>query len=270
MNFSAISEKSLSGRLLRFAGYHLVPGWLRMPIMQGASRGMKWIVGSHVPACWLGCYEFGKREQMEQAITPGSTVYDIGAHCGFFTLLSASLVGPTGHVVAFEPLPANLRYLREHVRLNQLANVTVMDAAVSDQCGTAWFDDVPERSSRVAGHLTAQGTLEVKTVALDALIEAGELPPPDFLKIDAEGAEMLILTASEHLITTRHPTVFLDAHGRKLHGECMEFLAAHGYDVRTTCEEIFVLDDGTERFFGEMIAVPTPTGTATEVGDQGG
>ena len=59
-------------------------------------------------------------------------VFDIGANTGFYTLLASVLVGPQGRVFAFEPVPLNLRYLNEHLRLNNIKNVSVIDAAVAE------------------------------------------------------------------------------------------------------------------------------------------
>lgn len=68
-------------------------------------------------------------------VPPDGTVYDVGAHAGFFTLLASQLVGPGGRVVAFEPDPGNRSYLERHIRLNRVGNVTIVDAAVSDRTG---------------------------------------------------------------------------------------------------------------------------------------
>ena len=57
--------------------------------------------------------------QISKTITPGAVVYDIGAHVSFYTLLAARLVSPGGKVVAFEPVPQNIYYLKEHLRLNR-------------------------------------------------------------------------------------------------------------------------------------------------------
>ena len=74
--------------------------------------------------------------------------------------------------------------------MNRLANVTVVEAAVSDFDGISHFDCA---SSAVAGHLSAEGSLAVRTISLDHEIDSGALPEPDYIKIDAEGAELRIL-----------------------------------------------------------------------------
>ena len=54
-------------------------------------------------------------------------------------MLLARGVGPTGRVIAFEPNTANVALLRKHLRLNRIDNVEIVEAAVSDKEGTAFF-----------------------------------------------------------------------------------------------------------------------------------
>ena len=119
INWSRISSKSLLGKIIRFP-LGLLPANTQMPIMQGRLKGKKWIVGSSVHGCWLGSYEFDKQLLFERTITQGSIVFDLGGNVGFYTLLASELVGPDGKVFVFEPVPRNLYYLKEHLRLNHV------------------------------------------------------------------------------------------------------------------------------------------------------
>ena len=130
----------------------------------------------------------------------------------------------------FEPAPQNLFYLKEHLRLNHVDNVTVMEAAVSDKSGVVSFD---EGSNSSAGHIvTTDGKLQVKTVALDELISTGEIPIPDYLKIDIEGAEALALSGAKSMLAKSHPTIFLATHGKSIHQECCHILRSLDYELR--------------------------------------
>jgi len=166
VNFSAISDKTLVGKLLR-SPLDLIPRNTVVPILQGSLKGRKWIVGSSNHGCWLGSYEYDKRLAFERVVGDGGVVFDIGAHVGFYTLLASVLVGPSGKVIAFEPVPRNVRYLQAHLRINHVSNVELIEAAVSDRMGVASFDESPGNST---GHLACGGSLRVKTVALDQLI----------------------------------------------------------------------------------------------------
>jgi len=230
MNFSGISNAKPLGKILR-APLRFVPKDAEVPILQGKLRGKRWIVGSSNHGCWLGSYEYEKRRRFEQTITPGSVVFDIGAHVGFYTLLAADLVGPAGRVVAFEPVSRNLTYLRRHLRQNGFSHVTVIDRAVCDRTGVARFEEGPG-SCKLMGRLSPTGEFWVNTVSLDEKVSCGELPPPDFIKIDVEGAELLVLWGATTVLSRARPKLFLSTHGAELHRECCEFLHALGYTTR--------------------------------------
>src|SRR5262245_36376035 len=119
-------------RALRFP-LTLIPPQTRVPILFGPLAGARWIVGSGNHVVWIGLYEYRKQVAFKRALNQGAVVFDLGAHAGLYTLLASRLVGPRGVVVAFEPLPRNIAYLKDHLRLNRAANVRVIAAAVSDQ-----------------------------------------------------------------------------------------------------------------------------------------
>ena len=82
-----------------------LPPRLVVPILTGRLRGRKWIVGSGVHSCWIGSYELEKQLAFARVTPFGGTVLDLGANVGFYTVLAAELVGPSGRVHAFEPVP---------------------------------------------------------------------------------------------------------------------------------------------------------------------
>lgn len=234
INFSALPYDAWYGRAIRWP-LKLIPSNLVAPILQGPLRGKKWIVGSSVHGCWLGSYEIEKAKLMKQRIGPGAVVFDIGAQAGYHTLLSSECAGPGGSVYAFEPLPRNLKYLHAMVELHRLKNVAVMESAVSDFGGPAFFD---ANSDPVAGRLSANGSMRVRCIQLDEEVQAGRLPPPTFLKIDVEGAEMKLLAGARHTLERHRPEIVLDTHTflggefAPLHERCSRFLQEVGYQLR--------------------------------------
>lgn len=233
MNISGISSKSLLGKGLRFP-LRFIPSNTVLPVLQGRLRGYKWVVGSHVHGCWLGSYEYKKQLFVVKTIASGTVVFDMGAHVGFYTLLFSDLVGPAGQVVAFEPLPRNVQCLKRHIRLNNLSNVTVIEAAVSDKGGTALF---AESGSSATGHLSVFGQHQVLQVSIDELITAGEIPVPDYLKIDIEGAEYLALMGAKSILANHHPTIFLATHGCDVHERCCALLVELGYELKAVTDQ---------------------------------
>ena len=235
MNFSGIPEKSLIGKLLRLP-LKLLPGNAQVRILQGKLRGKRWIVGSGNHGYWLGSYELEKQQVVIQRIMPGSVVYDIGGNVGFYTLLASVLVGDSGKVISFEPLPRNIYYLKEHIRINQIRNVTVFDAAVSNEEGSVHFDERPNPSM---GKITSTGALTVKTVVLDKLYQNQQIAAPDYMKIDVEGAELAVLLGAKSILETLHPTIFLATHGSKVQRECVQLLNTFDYQIHIINKDIY-------------------------------
>jgi predicted methyltransferase len=84
-------------------------------------------------------YEPETSALMKRIIREGMTVFDLGAHVGYYTLLAAEQVGVTGHVFAFEPDPENYAVLIKNVELNGYKNVTFINMAISDMSGIETF-----------------------------------------------------------------------------------------------------------------------------------
>jgi FkbM family methyltransferase len=225
MNFSKLDYQSALGKILRFP-LRLIPKGMVLPILQGRLRGRKWIVGAGEHGYWLGSYEMNKRLAFEREIKPGSVVYDIGANVGYFSLLAAVLSGENGKIYAFEPLPRNIEFLRKHIALNKGLNIQVIEAAVSSHSGEAFFE---LGASSAMGHLTAEGGLRVNMVSLDTLVSNGEIAPPDYMKIDVEGAEHDVLRGAEEIINDYQPLLFLDTHQRSAHYNTIQILEQHHY-----------------------------------------
>jgi FkbM family methyltransferase len=176
----------------------------------------------------------------------GETVFDVGAHCGVSTHHFSKLVGPTGRVVAFEPDPVNYSLLLLNIERHQLSNVTPLQIAVSDKHGEAEFNCEETIGSGLRQHSTRTSigkVVMVKTITLeDAFLEWG---PPSFCKIDIEGAEIAVISASRdflqkvscqftldtgHLVDGSHT----DKRIEKLFQECGYESATSSPDIRTT------------------------------------
>jgi FkbM family methyltransferase len=245
MNFSRINYRSFIGKLLRLP-LKLIPKGMVLPILQGQLRGKKWIVGAGEHGYWLGSYEYNKRLAFERLVGPGMVVYDIGANVGYFSLLASVLAGPEGQVVAFEPLPRNIRYLQQHLQINHLENVRIIEAAVADHDGQAAFNLGP---SSAMGYLASDGDVKVQMVSLDTLLAEGQLDPPDVIKLDVEGAEYEALRGGRDLLEAHRPLLFLDTHGRKAHHFTVALLDELGYRFE-------ILDGKSMQTSRELIAFP--------------
>lgn len=203
---------------------------MKLPIVRGPLAGRWWLPASRGKILRIlnGTYEPEQTRLFRERLRPGDTVLDVGAHVGYYTLLSSVLVGERGAVWAFEPNPQNAAFLRRHVELNRLGNVQVTRAAVAEREGTARFDF---GTGSGTGHLAEGGALEVRTVRLDDFCREHGLRP-SAIKIDVEGAETEVLLGGEETIRRDMPAIFLSTHGAEVHRRCLAWLRERGYALR--------------------------------------
>ena len=249
------------GAMLRVP-LRLIPKNSVVRVRTGINKGMKWIVGSGIHGCWLGHYELEKQAVLRRMIKPGMKVFDIGANAGFYTLAFARLVGKDGHVWAFEPFAENVHNLRRHIGMNGLANVTVVQAAVSEANGMTGFMTAASNSM---GHLSEGGDYLVPTVSLDGVCSTLEIDCPDFIKLDVEGAEGRVLGGTTQILAKGKTSIVLALHGRDQEQECLAILRHHQYDIR-------YLDDHPVNEFplrsDEIMALPRKQTVATRMSMQ--
>ncbi len=236
------SNDTFLGRAARYP-LSFLPSDMVLPVFAGPARGNKFIVGSGLYSYWLGSYEPEKQRRVVRELKPDSVFFDIGANVGFYSLLAARIIAPA-KAYAFEPLPSNIAYLRKHLELNDVKNVELLEIALSDRVGTASF---VEAENNCMGHLVESGGVEVETATIDSLVSEQKVRPPNCIKIDIEGAELVALQAAAETFRRFRPVLFLATHGREIHMACRQLLGSWGYK----CEE-FGEDDSLDR--GEMIA----------------
>jgi FkbM family methyltransferase len=171
---------------------------------------------------------------VRETVRPGSVVWDIGADVGLFSFAAATAAGAGGHVLAVEPDTWLVGLLRRSAALpGDRAPVEILATAIGEATGVARFH-VATRN-RETSHLAGFGhradvraVLPVPTLTLDALL--AHTPAPDVLKIDVEGAELLVLRGARHLLATARPILICDvaeANARPVRA----LLAEHGYRV---------------------------------------
>jgi FkbM family methyltransferase len=216
--------------------------WLRrghVRVPDGPGNGLRLaradVVAQHIQAFGLvrGTLETSVQEAMRRTVASGGTFYDIGANLGFFSLLGARMAGPDGRVIAFEPHPANAALIKENATLNGLQTIHVCELALGRQTGADLLYDVAEASwSRLVGygrHPDARGTVSVSVAAIDDLLEEGRVPPPEVVKIDAEGAELDILAGMARTLAARRPALICELHATN--AAFVDLMDSSGYRV---------------------------------------
>jgi FkbM family methyltransferase len=220
-----VSPFSLAGRALRLP-FRLVPRDAVVPVLSGINRGKRWIAGSaSTNGSWIGTYDAHHVQALEKLIQKGMVVYDAGANVGFYTLALSTLVGDSGHVFSFEPNARNVSMLLRHVELNNLRNVTVVQAAVSSSSGFVGFGGQGEM-----GSVVAESNYRVPSISLDEFVAAGN-PVPAFIKMDIEGAERAALEGAASLLTPDKTAWMMATHSAALRTECREVMTKRGYCI---------------------------------------
>jgi FkbM family methyltransferase len=161
----------------------------------------------------LGTNEPHLQKAIRQYVSAGDTVYDIGANIGYVSLSLAKRVGPSGAVIAFEPIPQNIKAFRKNIALNPIENVRLLEYAASDRAGDAVIRLVENSATAsLVWHRNNPAATEfsIHTVAIDELVERGELAHPNFVKIDVEGAEGFVLQGMQRTIAAARPVLFVE------------------------------------------------------------
>lgn len=192
--------------------YLLVPtrsGWLRLNFRRdpGAVRRV------------LRTFEPSKYERIRELLPPGGTFVDVGANVGEFTVFGGRVSGPDGRVLAVEVEPTNARWLRENVRRHGLSHrVDVAEVAAADHDGetelilssSASIHTIVESElHEQIDDLKPVGRITVPTRRLDGLLAEHGFRQPDVVKIDVEGAELMVLRGAPQLLSGDAPLVLL-------------------------------------------------------------
>jgi FkbM family methyltransferase len=182
---------------------------------------------------------------MEQ-LKPGDVFFDVGAHHGWVSMWTLLLVGKDGNVYSFEPSPANLSILEWHRTRNNFSQWAIVPKAVADVDAEEEFflvdsGDSPMNSLTTggAGTLFMSGRnirkTSIQTITLDTFCSEVNLRP-NLVKIDVEGAELLVLRGAAKLLAESCPMIILAVHPYWLPAgqspqQIFELLTRYGYTV---------------------------------------
>lgn len=176
-------------------------------------------IGQHIV---MGSYELNEQKFVGSAVAPGDAVVDAGSNIGFFSLLLADLVGPSGSVTAFEPLERNAGLLERSLQENDLrGRVKIERAAVGDINGDLELIS-PIQSSNWGGaylHLADRPIPERHEARVVPVLRLDDYPferPIRFIKMDIEGAEALALRGGKRLLTKDRPTILAELNQSQL------------------------------------------------------
>jgi len=149
---------------------------------------------------------------LHQLINQGDWVVDVGANVGHYTKRLSELVGPSGRVIALEPVSDTFSLLSANVNLFPFSNISLINVAASDKLAIAGVS-VPRFSSGLSNYYEARissasnSIMSVLTITLDSLCIDH---PIRLVKIDAEGHEDFVLRGMGGIIEKYHPVLIVE------------------------------------------------------------
>lgn len=194
-------------------------------------------------------FEYSTLQLFSTLLKPGDVIIDVGANSGLYSILYSQLAGEEGVVHAFEPDAATFSLLQENLRLNNCNNVLTYNFALSNKEG--WIEMLtfnPENIKLISGdsfkymqEVTADKMNDENTCInayrLDDLKELTTAAKIDFIKIDVEGAELLVLKGSVNTILKYKPVIIFELSGEWTNRfnykpyQLLGFLSELGYEM---------------------------------------
>jgi FkbM family methyltransferase len=190
-------------------------GWLAPPagLRRGAVGGLP-LVGDgtdHTQRKMLcGSYEPPIAAAARRLLRPGDLVVDVGAHIGWFSVLAAGLVGPSGAVRSYEPFPSSWRLLERNVA--DLPQVVAANVALGAESGTLRLGPQPGSDSGSVSAVAGDGAggIEVPVATLDHLLADDEVAgrPVRLLKVDVEGFEPAVVAGAPEVLARTEAVLY--------------------------------------------------------------
>ena len=218
----------------------------RAPVIAKLGNGMKcqvpWIDHAGRAIYETGWYEPDTVFAFQAILKSGDTFLDIGASFGQYTLLASKIIGDAGRVFAFEPDPVSFSWLAGNVRRNHLKNATLESIALGEQNDTLdLYVGSPENlgttSLRKQYNFSGR-SVKVPVRTLDEYCATQGITSVSAIKLDVEGAELLVLRGAERVLASR-PTLiveFEESNQRRFAFSCddlQRFLTMRGYELYT-------------------------------------
>lgn len=167
-------------------------------------------------------------KELDQFISEGDWVIDVGANIGHYTNRMSELVGDEGRVIAFEPVPTTFAHLAENTQYCKYRNITLINAAASEDTASVPMS-IPDFSSGLKNYYQAsisavagESDISVLTFSLDCLQLSHKV---SLIKIDAEGHEPAVIRGALKLLERDMPVLIVET----VTDEVRERLLALGY-----------------------------------------
>lgn len=150
---------------------------------------------------------------MRHAVKAGDTVLDIGANIGYWSTAMSAQVGANGRVLAFEPNPLTVRYLKQNLDINGCKNVTVYECGLSNcvEDGKLYLSETHSGDDRICDvPNTDRKSIGVSIRTLDSMRGDFDANRISFIKIDVQGLEVMVLEGAKNLLKGISPMILIE------------------------------------------------------------
>lgn len=191
---------------------------------------------------WTGHFEPTSLSLWIKLAEQANNIVDIGAYTGLYGLAAASL-DSNKTVVCFEPKLENFNRINENIQHNHLTNVTCFPLAIADQVGQqelysfAQPNFLTSGSSLISNKGPIINSIKVESMTLDLLIDNNQIPIPELIKIDVEGAELAVIIGMNQLLQSHQPDLLIEILDDSNVESISEILVPLGYEFYAIGEE---------------------------------
>lgn len=158
-------------------------------------------------------FEPAESEMMEKLFDEHQVFYDIGANIGWHSL-NMSAKHRKAKFYCFEPIPKTYQQLIDNIKLNNAKNINCYNTALSDQPGNQKFFYYTACSGNAsAANLSERSDVSeivCPQTTLDMFVADNSTPPPDFIKCDVEGAELMVIKGGVDTIAKHQPILMVE------------------------------------------------------------
>jgi len=199
---------------------------------------------------WCALTGFDYEPELVQFLSrlkPDDVVFDIGANIGTYAIRSAITTEPSGYVYAFEPLKENQEMLSNSIFRNAVKNISLVNSAVGNKDGIISFSSEGRNSSAKISIQTTQHSQTVPITTLDTFVENNRISRLDWVKMDIEGSEPLVLKGMHQCLQKFKPSFLFENHeGGK---ETCKILCELNYKIGVFQENQFIESQQAENLF---------------------
>ena len=148
-------------------------------------------------------HEADEVHYFQKTIKEGAICFDVGANIGYYSMLFSQLSGTSGKVYAFEPLRRNSLAIELSAEINHFENIMIFHGVASKEEGFVNIT-IPEGDgayAHISGREQVEQSFAVPSITLDSFVFQHSISRIDAIKIDVEGAELLVLQGAEKLLS---------------------------------------------------------------------